>query len=130
MGRKMVRFASIVNETARQQSMARCQQGLKKKIDELTTLCGVPALCISYPTVGEPVEPLILPSDGGQAQELFDIFYFIPQMERQMKMTYQEHYLKEMIAKTNEKHIKLMKKNNNMETTFLMHEVRLGRKSR
>ncbi|CAN1120426.1 Agamous-like MADS-box protein AGL36 [Linum perenne] len=127
MGRKSVRFARIVNEKARKQSMARRQQGLKKKFDELTTLCGVPALCIIYPTVGEPAEPLIWPSDGGQAQQLLERFYSILEIEKHMKMTDQEQYLKEMIEKTNEKHIKLIKKNNNMKTAFLMDEVDFGK---
>ncbi|CAN1216736.1 Agamous-like MADS-box protein AGL80 [Linum perenne] len=127
MGRKRVRFARIVNEKARKQSMARRQQGLKKKFDEHTTLCGAPALCIIYPTVGEPAEPLIWPSDGGQAQQLLERFYSILEIEKHMKMTDQEQYLKEMIAKTNEKHIKLIKKNNNMKTAFLMDEVDFGK---
>ncbi|CAN1162447.1 Agamous-like MADS-box protein AGL80 [Linum perenne] len=127
MGRKRVRFARIVNETERKQSLARRQQGLKKKIDELTTLCGVLALCIIYPTVGKPTEPLIWPTDGKEAEELLKQFYSIPDMERYMKMTDHEQYLKEIIAKTNEKHMKLMKKNKNMETAFLMHEFHFGK---
>ncbi|CAN1784798.1 Agamous-like MADS-box protein AGL80 [Linum perenne] len=107
--------------------MARRQQGIRKKVEELTTLCGVSALCIIYPPVGEPAEPLIWPSDGGQAKKLLDTFYSIPDMERHKKMTDQEQYLKEMIVKTDEKRMKLMKKNNNMETAFLMHEVHFGK---
>ncbi|CAN1784923.1 Agamous-like MADS-box protein AGL80 [Linum perenne] len=126
MGGKRVRIARIVNETARKQTLARRIQGLKKKVDELTTLCGVSALCIIYPTVGDHAEPLIWPSNGRQALELLVQFYSIPEMNRHTKKTDQEQYLKEMTAKTNEKHIKLIKKNNNMETTFLMDEVHFG----
>ncbi|CAN1784922.1 Agamous-like MADS-box protein AGL80 [Linum perenne] len=126
MGGKRVRIARIVNETARKQTLARRIQGLKKKVDELTTLCGVSALCIIYPTVGDHAEPLIWPSNGRQALELLVQFYSIPEMNRHTKMTDHEQYLKEMITKIDEKHMKLIKKNKNMETAFLMHEFHFG----
>ncbi|CAN1786379.1 hypothetical protein LINPERHAP1_LOCUS17214 [Linum perenne] len=44
-----------------------------------------------------------------------------------MRATDQEKYLKEVIAKTNEMHIKLIKKNNNMAIAFLMDEVHFGK---
>ncbi|CAN1188794.1 MADS-box transcription factor PHERES 1 [Linum perenne] len=100
--------------------MARRQKGLMKKVDELTTLCGVPAKSIK---IDEPAEPLIWPSNDGQIQQLLHPFYSIPEIERHMKMIDQEQYLKEMIGKTNQMHIKLMKKNNNTETSILMDEV-------
>ncbi|CAN1142192.1 Agamous-like MADS-box protein AGL80 [Linum perenne] len=128
MGGKKVTFARIANETSRRQTMTRRQQGLVKKVKELTTLCGVSALCIMYKsTVDEPAEPLVWPSDDGQVKELLDGFYSIPEIQRHMHMTDQEEYLKKMIVKTQERHMKLMKKNNNMETTLLMDKVQFGK---
>ncbi|CAN1120951.1 Agamous-like MADS-box protein AGL36 [Linum perenne] len=128
MGGKRVKFAKIANETARRQSMIRRQQCLLKKLNELTTLCGVPTLCIIYkPSVDEPTEPLVWPSDDGQVKELLKRLYSLPEIQRHMRATDQEKYLKKVIAKTNEMHIKLIKKNNNMETAFLMDEVHFGK---
>ncbi|CAN1217088.1 Agamous-like MADS-box protein AGL80 [Linum perenne] len=127
MARKSVRFARIVNETARRQTMQRRQKGLFKKVDEITTLCGVSALCIIYPSVGEPAKPLVWPSNDRQVQELLEEFYSIPEIQRHMRMIDQEQYLKEMIPKTNKMHIKLMEKNNNTETAILMDEVHFGK---
>ncbi|CAN1142216.1 MADS-box transcription factor PHERES 1 [Linum perenne] len=124
---KKVTFARIANETSRRQTMTRRQKGLVKKVKELTTLCGVSALCIMYKsTVDEPAEPLVWPSDDGQVQELCQL-YSIPEIQRHMHMTDQEEYLKKMIAKTQERHMKLMKKNNNMETALLMDKVQFGK---
>ncbi|CAN1292234.1 Agamous-like MADS-box protein AGL80 [Linum perenne] len=128
MGRKIVKLARIENERARRQTMARRQKGLMKKVDELTILCGVSALCIIYnPTVGEPAKPLIWPSNDGKIEELLQGFYSIPDIERHMRMTTQEQYLKQMTSKTNEMHANLRKKNNNLETAILMDEVHFGK---
>ncbi|CAN1120791.1 MADS-box transcription factor PHERES 1 [Linum perenne] len=128
MARKREKFARIENETTRRKSMRRQQESIMKKVNELTILCGVQALCIIYnPTVDEQDEPIVWPPGDEKVREQLQRFYSLSEVQRKAKMTTQEQYLKEMIAKKSEMHIRLMKKNNNMEISFLMDEVHFGK---
>ncbi|CAN1216915.1 MADS-box transcription factor PHERES 2 [Linum perenne] len=108
--------------------MTRLQESIMKKVNELTILCGIQALCIIYkPTVDEPDKPLVWPPSDTTVRELLQRFYSLSEVQRLEKMTNQETYLKKMIAKKKEMQIKLMNKNNSMEISFLMNEVYFGK---
>lgn len=120
MPRSKVKLAWIVNDNARKTTSKRSRQSLKKKMREIATLCDVGGFIIVYdPATGEPStwpEPPLL-------QQLIARYQSIPFPERLAKMTDQETYLKEKVAKFKDRINRIERENFEVEVNDIMHQI-------
>ncbi|KAM2044729.1 hypothetical protein ACFX1T_009008 [Malus domestica] len=120
MPRSKVKLAWIVNNNARKATSKRSRESLFKKMREITTLCDVGGFTIVYdPATGEPStwpEPPLL-------QQLIARYQSIPFPERLAKMTDQETYLKEKVAKLKDRINRIQRENFEVEVNDIMHQI-------
>ncbi|KAJ1422928.1 hypothetical protein SESBI_12691 [Sesbania bispinosa] len=116
MTRKKVKLAFIVNDAARKATYKKRKKGLLKKVDELSTLCGIEACAIVY----SPYDPeaVVWPSPLG-VQRVLSRFRNMSEMEQGKKMMDQETFLKERILKAKE-HVRKQKKDNREKEMALL----------
>ncbi|XP_058783840.1 agamous-like MADS-box protein AGL80 [Vicia villosa] len=119
MTRKKVKLAFIENDTSRKATYKKRKQGLLKKVDELTTLCGIDACAIIYSPY-DP-QPEIWPSPQGLQNVLLK-FRTMPELEQNKKMVNQDSFLKQRISKAKEQVKKQQKDNKVKEITMLMFQ--------
>ncbi|WJX92800.1 hypothetical protein P8452_74392 [Trifolium repens] len=119
MTRKKVKLAFISNDVARKVSYKKRQKSLLKKVDELSTLCGIDACAIIYGPYGP--QPEIWPSPLG-VQRVLSKFRTIPEFDKSKKMLNQETFMKQRILKAEEQVKKQMKDNREKEMTLLMFQ--------
>ncbi|XP_007028008.2 PREDICTED: agamous-like MADS-box protein AGL28 [Theobroma cacao] len=124
MARKKVKLAWIVNDSARKASLKKRRLGLLKKVNELTTLCGVNA-CVIICSPDE-TEPVVWPSQDVVQQQLVR-FQSMPELERQKKMMNQETYLREKVTKEQEQLTKCQRRNKEIQMTHFMHQINQGK---
>ncbi|XP_065857448.1 agamous-like MADS-box protein AGL80 [Euphorbia lathyris] len=121
MTRKKTKIAWIANDTARKASLKKRRMGLCKKVQELTTLCGIKAFVIIYSP--DEAEPIIWPSRS-EVEEMMAKFQSIPEFLRFKKMMSQDSYLKKRVLKIQELTKKDSKKNAEVELSFLMNKLK------
>ena len=119
MTRKKVKLAFIVNDSARKATYKKRKKGLMKKVDELSTLCGIEACAIVYSPY-DP-KPEVWPSPWG-VQRVLAKFRNMPELEQSKKMVNQETFLKQRILKAKEQVKKQRKDNREKEMTQLMFQ--------
>ncbi|KAI9118652.1 hypothetical protein K1719_010984 [Acacia pycnantha] len=119
MTRKKVKLAFIANDSARKATYKKRKKGLIKKIDELTTLCGIEACAIVYSPYDS--QPEVWPSPFG-AQRVLSKFRRMPELEQSKKMVNQEGFLKQRILKAKEQLKKQRKDNREKEMTQVMYQ--------
>lgn len=119
MTRKKVKLAFIENDTARKTTYKKRKNGLVKKVDELTTLCGIDACAIIYGPYD--AEPEIWPSPSG-VEKVLSKFLTVPELEQSKKMVNQESFLKQRILKAEKQFIKQWRDNREKETTMFMFQ--------
>ncbi|KAL3502138.1 hypothetical protein ACH5RR_036587 [Cinchona calisaya] len=124
MTRKKVKLDFITNDSARKATYKKRKNGLLKKVNELSTLCGIDACAIIY----SPYEthPEVWPNTLG-VQRVIARFQRMPEMEQIRKNLNQESFIKERITKTNEQLRKQYKNNRKKEITELMYQCLTGR---
>ncbi|XP_058782068.1 agamous-like MADS-box protein AGL80 [Vicia villosa] len=119
MTRKKVKLAFIENNTARKTTYNKRKKGLLKKVDEISTLCGIDACVIVYGPY-DP-QPEIWPSPSG-VEKVLTKFKAAPEFDQSRRMMDQESFLKQRIGKA-EKHLKRQwAENKEKETTMLMFQ--------
>ncbi|GAU41275.1 hypothetical protein TSUD_349150 [Trifolium subterraneum] len=119
MTRKKVKLAFISNDAARKTTYKKRQKGLLKKVDELSTLCGIDACAIIYGPY-DP-QPEIWPSPSG-VQNVLSKFRTMPEFEKSKKMLNQETFMQQRILKAKDQVKKQMKDNKEKEMTLLMFQ--------
>lgn len=119
MGRQMVKHELIPNEAARKVTFKKRKAGLLKKLDELTTLCGVIACAIIFSDYR--TSPEVWPSHS-QAVSVLEKFKNLPPKKQSKYMLDQESFLTRNISKLTEKLEKLKKKNERMELELIYAE--------
>jgi len=126
MARSKVKLELVANESARKTTFRKRKKGLLKKMEELTTLCGVDACAI----ISSPFEakPAVWPSPRG-ARKVLSRFMSLPEEVKSKRMLNQEAYLRERIRKATELLEKLRKENQERELTNLMCDILNGDKS-
>ncbi|KAL4324400.1 hypothetical protein GQ457_11G031890 [Hibiscus cannabinus] len=124
MTRRKVELVWITSQSARRASLRKRRVGLLKKVEELTTLCGIKACLVMY-SPGEQ-EPMAWPSPD-EAKELIRKFYFIPELERSKKMITMEMYMAEQLSKVHRDLEKLNKKNREAEARQFMLQMHYGK---
>ena len=93
--------------------------GLIKKIDEISTLCGIEACAIVFDE-NDP-QPEVWPSPWG-VQKVLSRFRRLPELEQSKKMFNQESFLKQRIQKAQEQLKKQRNDNKRKEMTHLMFQ--------
>ncbi|XP_028186499.1 agamous-like MADS-box protein AGL80 [Glycine soja] len=116
---KKVQLAFIANDSARKLTCKKRKKGLLKKVDELSTLCGINACAIVY-SPNDP-EPEVWPSHWG-VHRVLEKFTTMPELEQSKKMVNQESFTAQRIQKGNEQMMKLMKDNREKELTLFMFQ--------
>ncbi|CAI9275391.1 unnamed protein product [Lactuca saligna] len=126
MTRKKVKLAFITNDSSRKATYKKRKKGLMKKVNELSTLCGIDACAIIY----SPYEsqPEIWPNNIS-IQHVLAQFKRIPEMERSKNMMTQESFIRKQITKSNQQLKKQMKENREKEMTEVMYQCLTGKGS-
>ncbi|XP_031101767.1 agamous-like MADS-box protein AGL80 [Ipomoea triloba] len=126
MARGRLRLAYIVNESKRKASYKKRKNGLLKKLNELTILCGVDAAIIMYNSF-ESV-PVIWPSAREVLQRIAR-FLSLPNVEQTRRMMSHESFVEERIQKLNTQLLKVKKDNKEREMKELMHKIFTGERT-
>nr|GEW89041.1 agamous-like MADS-box protein AGL80 [Tanacetum cinerariifolium] len=124
MTRKKVKLAFITNDSARKASFKKRKKGLMKKVNELSTLCGIDACAIIYGPY--EAQPEVWPSNIG-VQRVLAQFKRMPEMEQCKKMVNQESFIRQRITKANEQLKKQIKENREKEMTEVMYQCLNGK---
>ncbi|CAH2044490.1 unnamed protein product [Thlaspi arvense] len=124
--RSKVKLSLIANETARRTTFKKRKRGIMKKINELTTLCGVEACAVVFSQF-DP-NPEVWPSTVG-AQEVYSRFLDMPVLDRTKKMLDHKSFLWERIKKAQEQTKKIYSDNREAEVREFMFECLAGRKT-
>ncbi|KAJ0264860.1 hypothetical protein HA466_0012570 [Hirschfeldia incana] len=123
MTRKKVKLAFIANDSSRKATFKKRKKGLLKKVNELSTLCGINACAIIYSPYD--TNPEVWPSNSG-VQRIISDFRKLPEMDQNKKMVDQETFLRQRIAKASENLKKQRKDNREMEMTEVMFQCLVG----
>ncbi|KAL1192032.1 Agamous-like MADS-box protein AGL80 [Cardamine amara subsp. amara] len=127
MTRKKVKLAFIANDSSRKATFKKRKKGLMKKVNELSTLCGVTACAIIYSPYD--TNPEVWPSNSG-VERVVSEFRTLPEMDQHKKMVDQETFLRQRIAKATEQLRKQRKENREMEMTEVMFQGLAGNMER
>ncbi|KAG4906720.1 hypothetical protein AAZX31_20G044000 [Glycine max] len=119
MARKKVDLSYITNARKRKATLSKRKNGLIKKMDEISTLCGIEACAIFY-TPNNP-QPEVWPSDSG-AQSVLSRFRKVSELEQSKKKLSQESFLRQRINKAQVQLGKLRNENRKKEVTLLMFQ--------
>ncbi|TYG76652.1 hypothetical protein ES288_D03G130400v1 [Gossypium darwinii] len=103
MIRKKVQLAYITNDSSRKATYKKINKGLKKKMSELSTICGINACAIMY-----------------KGQQVLSKFRMILEMEQRKNMVNQESFLSQRTVKVVEQLKKHCKDNQEKEMTLVM----------
>ncbi|CAK7344829.1 unnamed protein product [Dovyalis caffra] len=112
MGRRKVKHELISNESVRKVTFRKRKAGLLKKLDELTTLCGVIACAIIFSAYDD--QPEIWPSHA-EALYVFEELKKLPTRKPGKYMLDQEVFLDTNISKLNLQLEKQKRKNLRLE---------------
>ncbi|XP_010464142.1 PREDICTED: agamous-like MADS-box protein AGL80 [Camelina sativa] len=123
MARKKVKLAFITNDSSRKATYKKRKKGLLKKVNELSTLCGVNACAIIYSPYDS--NPEVWPSNSG-AQRIVSEFRALPEMDQQKKMVDQVTFLRQRIAKASDHFRRQRKDNREIEMMEVMFQSLLG----
>ncbi|XWS42274.1 hypothetical protein CRYUN_Cryun16bG0001000 [Craigia yunnanensis] len=124
MTRKKVKLAYITNDSSRKATYRKRKKGLRKKVSELSTLCGIKACVVIYHPYESQSE--VWPSPIG-VQRVLSEFKKLPEMKQSKKMVNQESFLRRRIAKGNEQLKKQCKDNREKEMTQVMFQNLAGK---
>ncbi|CAN7000721.1 unnamed protein product, partial [Brassica oleracea var. botrytis] len=130
MTRKKVKLAFIANDSSRKATYKKRKKGLMKKVNELSTLCGINAcaiICSPYDS-----NPEVWPSNSG-VQRIISEFRTLPEMDQNKKMVDQETFCsheenkeEQRIAKASDNFKKQRKDILEMEMTEVMFQCLIG----
>ncbi|CAA7022035.1 unnamed protein product [Microthlaspi erraticum] len=119
MTRSKVKLEFISNDASRRKSFGKRNKGLQKKVNELSTLCGIPACAIIYSPYN--TNPDVWPSNAG-AHSVISEFRALPVLDRQKKMLDQETFIRQRIAKVSEQLSKEKRESRVGEMTEVMFQ--------
>uniref|UniRef100_A0A7N0U774 MADS-box domain-containing protein n=1 Tax=Kalanchoe fedtschenkoi TaxID=63787 RepID=A0A7N0U774_KALFE len=123
MARRPVRF--IQNHSARKATYKKRSTNLIKKLDELTTLCGVVACCVIYSPGSD--QPLVWPQSQEQVRRVLTDYRSQPQAVKTRSTSTAVSLLQQQIARQREKLEKQRKENREKEMTEVMFQGLTGK---
>ncbi|MED6192363.1 hypothetical protein PIB30_009442 [Stylosanthes scabra] len=124
MARSKVKLAYITNDSSRRITYKKRKKGLMKKINELSTLCGVDACAIVYNSRQDshPLdEPEVWPSREG-VEKVVEKFRKMSTLDQNKKRMDHVDYLNLRISKEKERLKKKRNENSEKEFTLRMHD--------
>uniref|UniRef100_A0A7N0T7Z5 MADS-box domain-containing protein n=1 Tax=Kalanchoe fedtschenkoi TaxID=63787 RepID=A0A7N0T7Z5_KALFE len=122
MTRKKVKLAFIANDSARKATYKKRKRGLMKKVNELSTLCGIDSCAVIYSPY--EAQPEVWPANP---MSILGQFKKMPEMEQSKKMVNQESFLRQRIAKAKDQLRRQLKENREKEMTELMFQCLIGK---
>uniref|UniRef100_A0A803M5D9 MADS-box domain-containing protein n=1 Tax=Chenopodium quinoa TaxID=63459 RepID=A0A803M5D9_CHEQI len=125
MSRKKVNLAFIQNASTRRATYKKRVQGLIKKTEELSVLCGVDACTIIYGPNEEG--PIVWPSSEVEAKRIISEFKRKPEVYQSQRKFNQETFLSESIKKVEDKLLKLKKKNREIDVGKMVSDILNGK---
>ncbi|KAG0537379.1 hypothetical protein BDA96_03G144000 [Sorghum bicolor] len=126
MVRKKVNLQWITKASKRRATFRRRRDSIKKKVDELATLCGTKVGVVLYSE--DQAKPLAWPNDS-EAKDIFKKFIDMPDLgKRFKKMQNQEELLSTRIPKLQHQISRLERENYTHEISFLLYESIDGRR--
>ncbi|KAG6532375.1 hypothetical protein ZIOFF_006215 [Zingiber officinale] len=129
MGRKKVKLAWITNDATRRTTFEKRKKGLVKKVSELATLCGVEACLVVYgPQDASEAEPEVWPSPVETARVAIR-FNSMPEMYRWRRMTDQEGFFRQRVAKLQDLLRRQDCESRELEVSIFAHEIMAGGRS-
>ncbi|XP_059651011.1 agamous-like MADS-box protein AGL80 [Cornus florida] len=123
MTRNKMKLQYIGKDTKRKASFKKRKKGFMKKVNELSTLCGVDACAIIFSEYD--AEPEVWPSPLG-VQRVLARFGRMTEIEQNQMMMSQESYVRHRIAKAEEQLRKIQKENRHKEMTYVMYRFLAG----
>lgn len=123
MTRKKVTLAYIENEAARKATFKKRKKGLMKKVNELSTLCGIESCAIVYSPYDQ--EPEVWPSALGVRRTIAR-FRNMSEMDQSKRMMNQAAFIKQRISKAHDHLKKQLRENREREVTGIMHRALTG----
>ncbi|XP_022718279.1 agamous-like MADS-box protein AGL80 [Durio zibethinus] len=123
MGRKKIKHELISNESVRKVTLKKRKAGLLKKLNELTTLCGVAACAIIFSSCD--TQPDVWPSKI-EAFHVIEKFNNLPAKKRDKNMMDRHVFLSRSILQLNERLEKQRKKNQELEMELVLAEHMAG----
>ncbi|XP_042455056.1 agamous-like MADS-box protein AGL80 [Zingiber officinale] len=127
MGRKKVKLAWITNDATRRFTFEERKKGLVKKVSELAMLCGIEACLVVYGPQ-DAAEPEVWPSPTETAR-VATRFNSMPEMYRWRKMTDQEGFLRQRVAKLQDQLRRQDRESRELEVSLFAHEIMAGGRS-
>ncbi|WCJ36144.1 Agamous-like MADS-box protein AGL80 [Euphorbia peplus] len=124
MTRRKVKLAFIENDSTRRVTYRKRKNNLMKKVNELSTLCGVQACAIVYSPYDD--QPEVWPTPEG-VQQVLSRFKEMPVMDQSKKMVNQVSFLQQRVIKGNDQMKKLTKENRQGDVTRLMYQCLAGK---
>lgn len=124
MGRKRIQLELISKESVRKVTFKKRRDGLKKKLSELTTICGVIACAIIYASFDN--QPEIWPSPP-EAARVLDKFNNLPINRRAKYMMDQNIFLSKKISNLFQRMRKERKKNRGLEMDLMFTQCLAGK---
>lgn len=120
-----MKLVRIANASIRRTTLRKRLKGLMKKMRELTVLCGVEAAAVVYDPQ-DPLHPAAWPSRSEAALSL-QRFREMPEVERLRKMTSQEAFLRQRVAKVRDQLRRQQLANHELEMSAILFEGLSGR---
>lgn len=108
MTRAKVKLAYITNEAARKAAFKKRKKGMMKKMNELSTLCGIEACAIVFGS-GNP-QPEVWPNPSG-ARHVISKYRVVPDLLQAKKKLNQESFMKQRMEKAREQLKKMRREN-------------------
>ncbi|XP_073042397.1 agamous-like MADS-box protein AGL80 [Primulina eburnea] len=119
MARKKITLAYLSNQSERKASFKKRKKGVMKKVEELSTLCGVEACAVTYSEF-QP-QPEVWPSPP-EARRILERFMVLPDMEKTRFMENQTSFTRQRIEKARNKLRRLQRENKRKELTIFMFQ--------
>ncbi|CAI9103312.1 OLC1v1001771C1 [Oldenlandia corymbosa var. corymbosa] len=124
MTRRKVRLAYIVNHSERKASYKKRKRGLMKKVQELSTLCGIDAAAVLYGPYDE--RPEVWPEDPTALNQVLARFKAVPASEKGKWMVDQETFTRQRIEKTKEQVKKILRDSREKEIHLFIDQCLSG----
>lgn len=122
---KRIQLAFISNAAKRKSTCRKRKNGLKKKMDELSTLCGVDVCAIIHSNELDP-QLEYWPSES-ETKRVVAEFQNLSQREQRRNMVDVEKFTRKSIAKADKKLQQQVSENRQMELTKIMFDCLAGR---
>ncbi|XP_073136868.1 agamous-like MADS-box protein AGL80 [Henckelia pumila] len=123
MARKKITLAYLNNQSERKASFKKRKKGMMKKVEELSTLCGVDACAVTYSEF-QP-QPEVWPSPP-EARRILNRFMEMPDMEKSRFAENQMSFTRQRIEKARNKLRRLQRENKRKELTIFMFQCMEG----